>query len=115
MDIFKSLELSAAVSSFEVFDFKAWETGLYVKLMVLIKNGTFLYVREYHDERERHYSFHWQDHQGKLILRWDNAPHHKDLKTFPHHRHNKEKVEESNTITLSDVLKCIENAIRENP
>ena len=114
MDIFKSLETSATVSHFEVLDFKVWETGIYVKLMVLIKDGSFLHVREYNDERERHYSFHWQDPQGKLLLRWDNAPHHKELKTFPHHRHNKEQIEESTDITLSDVLKCIENAIHEN-
>ena len=114
MDIFKSLETSATVSHFEVLDFKSWETGLYVKLMVLIKDSSVLYIREYNDERERHYSFHWQDSQGELLLRWDNAPHHKELKTFPHHRHNKKQIEESTDITLSDVLKCIENTIREN-
>lgn len=34
------------------------------------------------------YSFHWQDKQGRLRCRWDNAPHHPDLPNAPHHRHN---------------------------
>lgn len=33
------------------------------------------------------YSFHWQDAQGQLIRRWDNAPHYPDLPNAPHHVH----------------------------
>lgn len=33
------------------------------------------------------YSFHWQDAQGRLIRRWDNAPHHPGLPNAPHHIH----------------------------
>lgn len=33
------------------------------------------------------YSFHWQDAQGQLIKRWDNAPHYPDLPNTPHHVH----------------------------
>lgn len=33
------------------------------------------------------YSFHWQRKDGTPICRWDNAPHHRDLATFPHHLH----------------------------
>jgi hypothetical protein len=33
------------------------------------------------------YSFHWQNKDGTPIYRWDNAPHHRDLSTFPHHLH----------------------------
>lgn len=33
------------------------------------------------------YSFHWQRNDGTLICRWDNAPHHRDVTTFPHHLH----------------------------
>ncbi|MEZ4525749.1 MAG: DUF6516 family protein [Desulfobacterales bacterium] len=34
------------------------------------------------------YGFHWQDKQGELKCRWDNAPHHPELPNAPHHRHN---------------------------
>ncbi len=33
------------------------------------------------------YSFHWQNPQGNLVYRWDNAPHHKELENAPHHLH----------------------------
>ncbi|MFV9691678.1 MAG: toxin-antitoxin system TumE family protein [Desulfobacteria bacterium] len=33
------------------------------------------------------YSFHWQDHAGTIIKRWDNAPHFSGLDGFPHHIH----------------------------
>jgi len=28
-----------------------------------------------------------------MVLRYDNAPHHKELPTFPHHKHEGDKVE----------------------
>lgn len=33
------------------------------------------------------YSFHWQSSDGALIRCWDNAPHHPQLPSFPHHVH----------------------------
>ena len=33
------------------------------------------------------YSFHLQDARGRLVFRYDNAPHHRELPTFPHHKH----------------------------
>ena len=33
------------------------------------------------------YSFHWQDAQGLLLKRWDNAAHHPEVDTHPHHLH----------------------------
>lgn len=34
------------------------------------------------------YRHHWQDDNGQLIKRWDNAPHHPEVDTFPHHLHD---------------------------
>ena len=33
------------------------------------------------------YSYHFQDPNNVLIFRYDNAPHHRGLPTFPHHKH----------------------------
>ena len=33
------------------------------------------------------YHFHWQDQNSQLIKRWDNAPHHPEIETFPDHVH----------------------------
>lgn len=34
------------------------------------------------------YRHHWQNQAGQLIKRWDNAPHHPHLASFPHHLHD---------------------------
>jgi hypothetical protein len=34
------------------------------------------------------YSFHWQDTDGQLRRRWDNAAHHPEVPTHPHHVHD---------------------------
>jgi hypothetical protein len=33
------------------------------------------------------YRYHWQDTTGRLIFRYDDAPHHSEIVTFPHHKH----------------------------
>lgn len=34
------------------------------------------------------YSVHWQTNEGNLKRRWDNAPHHPEISTHPHHIHS---------------------------
>ncbi len=34
------------------------------------------------------YSFHLQDAAGQLLKRWDNAAHHHEISTHPHHVHD---------------------------
>jgi hypothetical protein len=38
---------------------------------------------------------------------WDNAPHHKHLKTFPNHMLKNDLIEESDIISIKEVLKYI--------
>lgn len=45
----------------------------------VLEVGKALEVTKYHH--------HWQDSNGRLIKRWDNAPHHPEIETFPHHLH----------------------------
>ena len=33
------------------------------------------------------YAYHWQNKEGLLRCRWDNAPHWPDITTHPHHKH----------------------------
>jgi len=39
------------------------------------------------------------------ILRYDNSPHHKDLKTFPHHKHIKDAIKELERPSLKGFVK----------
>lgn len=61
------------------------------------------------------YRFHWQDKYGKLKWRWDNARHHPELKTFPHHMHIGEdgNVKDSTGIDLWEVLRILEAEVKE--
>ncbi len=76
-----------------------------------LKDGSVLCVTEAVGESWREYSYHWQ-RQGKLIKRWDNAPHHKGLPNFPHHIHNGKHVLSGGDINLMDVLTYIETEIK---
>lgn len=40
----------------------------------------------------------------KTVVRWDNAPHHPNLRTFPHHKHVEGLVIESEEVWMWDVL-----------
>jgi len=49
---------------------------------------TFVYlIDENGVVRLRDYSLHWQRADGTLVQRWDTAPHHPELATFPSHIH----------------------------
>jgi len=51
------------------------------------------------------YRYHFQDQQNNLIFRYDNTPHFPDLKSFPHHKHLKNKVENSDEPLILHVIK----------
>lgn len=59
------------------------------------------------------YRFHWQTADGSLIRRWDNAPHHPAVSTFPHHVHEgrEENVRPHAAIKALDALRTIEAAL----
>ncbi|MDL1971290.1 MAG: DUF6516 family protein [Candidatus Desulfofervidaceae bacterium] len=43
----------------------------------------------------------------------DNAPHHKDIITHPHHKHIKDKVLPSYSITCEEIFKEIEELLKD--
>lgn len=55
------------------------------------------------------YRYHWQHATGHLILRYDNAPHHPEVGTFPHHKHLRETVVASQRPALPDLLTEIQH------
>jgi hypothetical protein len=54
------------------------------------------------------YSYHYQHSDGTTIFRYDNAPHHREVRTFPHHKHVGEKVEAAGAPDLQEVLREID-------
>lgn len=55
----------------------------------------------------KRYRHHWQSPDGQVIKRWDNAPHHPEIDTFPHHLHD---GSESNVIGHGEIAGL--NALR---
>jgi len=55
------------------------------KLRVFLIDGSLLDVWL---SEENDYSFHWEQRAVRgLIHRWDNAPDHPEIESFPHHFH----------------------------
>ena len=59
------------------------------------------------------YRFHLMDCSDKIIFRYDNAPHHPEIATHPHHKHipGEDEPKQSKEIGLRDVLSEIEGMI----
>jgi hypothetical protein len=98
------------VQGYEVLDFKSGESFYFLRIKAEIIDGSELYVREYVSREESLYSYHWQNEDGSLRVRWDNSPHHKGLRTFPHHKHVPE-LEESEEVSLEDVIAAIKERL----
>jgi len=44
---------------------------------------------------KKKYKYHFQNQAGGMIFRYDNAPHHQSITTFPHHKHVQNSIVES--------------------
>ena len=68
------------------------ETRLVLRGVIRFIDGSRLVFLEYLVERggavhRIAYRFHYEDARGNMVFRYDNAPHHPGLPTFPHHKH----------------------------
>jgi len=50
------------------------------------------------------YRYQYMNEQQDLIFRYDNAPHHPDIETFPHHKHDMNEIKASDEPKFFDVL-----------
>ncbi len=61
--------------------------------------------------QRKHYRYHYMQ-EGKLIFRYDTAPHHPHLSTHPYHKHDeKGRVLESPPVSLKEVLREISDLL----
>ena len=79
-------------------------------------DNSFLHFIEFVNVKEvvskYKYSYHYQDNAEQVVFRYDMAPHHKEIKSFPHHKHlGSEKVIQSFAPTLGEVLQEIEGLL----
>ncbi len=111
MEILNWLEASSIVEGYKIQEYRTFRDGFYIKIKAILKDKSELYIREYSDIKERNYSYHRQDNKGEIIIRWDNSPYHPELANAPHHKHEHNKKEPPQEVTLQSVLKTISNNI----
>jgi hypothetical protein len=81
----------------------------FIRFVIKLRDDSEIHVFEYVNSglHKIDYSYHWQNKDKKLITRWDNAPHHRDIDTFPHHVHEGDSVNPSNELTFVEILNKI--------
>ncbi len=53
------------------------------------------------------YSYYWFTADNQVNIGWDNAPHHKRVDSFPHHKHRYNEIEASGERDLTGVLEYL--------
>lgn len=74
-----------------------------LKVRAELVNGWSLHYWEHGTSKIRRYSFHVLLGR-RMVVRWDNAPHHPEVESFPHHRHAGRRIEAVKDMTVELVL-----------
>jgi len=102
------------IQNFEIHKFKIVSKSYQLICKVLFINNSQLFIRDYlFLDGERKYSYHWQNELNECLVRWDNAPHHQEISTYPFHKHigKDENIEDSEPMKLENVFKYIQDCI----
>lgn len=106
ISILKEHKIVANITVLKIIEEDQFQS-IYLKVFLIDK--TVLFIHETKMANVFRYSYHWQTKSGKLIIRWDNSPNHKNIETFPYHKHigSLNKIESSHEINLESILKII--------
>lgn len=86
---------SEIIESYEIRRYRQYGGAYEFVGTVRFIDDSVLHFRDYFFlNGQRKYSFHWQNNRNQLIIRWDNSPYHKDIETFPFHKHTGRGIEE---------------------
>lgn len=100
------------IKEYHITTYENIATSYRLKINITFIDNSRLYVKEYFfNNDDRKYSYHWVTFSGELIYRWDNAPHWRDIKTFPHHRHTSIDIIESRETTIEEILELIQKKV----
>jgi hypothetical protein len=80
---------------------------LFINGKVIFFNDTILEFTESITPDRHRYRYQYMNIDGSLIFRYDNVPHHREIATFPHHKHYPEKVIKSRSVNLRQVIEEI--------
>ncbi|MEN4006006.1 MAG: DUF6516 family protein [Methanobacteriaceae archaeon] len=81
-----------------------------VKAKLKLFDGSALWIREiWIKGKIEVYIYYWLRPDETIIMGWDNALHHKEILSFPYHKHLGNKIEPSPQMDIDDVLNFIRN------
>jgi len=104
------LKRSAIVDRMVSVSFDGIADSYILKVRVELKNGWLMDYWEHRAPGLRRYSFH-VFHDSQMIARWDNAPQHPAVATFPHHKHMGNEIQVSEEMDVEKVLAELEKMI----
>ncbi len=112
--------LSPCVVHWTVLREEVLEEGGLFRYRLILRDGSALEMFErfqvvVEDVEVTKYSFHWQDAAGQLLKRWDNAAHHPEVATHPHHMHDgsEANVQPHDPMNAEKLLAFIAEALAE--
>lgn len=109
--IIEILESSSIVADYEIHQLIEEISASFLRISVELIDRSHLFIKELLFPDGSKYSYHWQSTDGKLLIRWDNAPHHPEIDTYPDHKHIGEEVLSSNRVSIEEVLSEITGPI----
>ncbi|MCA9917901.1 MAG: hypothetical protein KC445_08120 [Anaerolineales bacterium] len=78
------------------------------KAVVHLSDGSRLHINEvWLEGKLEKYAYYWLTPTGKILRGWDNAPHHPEIDSHPHHTHQADTVYSSKIRGLDDVLELL--------
>jgi hypothetical protein len=82
------------------------------KAAVQLIDGSRLQINEvYIEGKLQKYAYYRLAPSGDIIQGWDNAPHHPEIMSYPHHLHVDGKVNVSHIRDLEGVFRSIEDVL----
>lgn len=91
----------------------------YLRVRVDLGDDGFLEMAEYFvidasSVAVKRYRHQWMDRSQTILnKRWDNAPHHPELQSFPHHVHegSESNVVSGKAMSITDVIVYLEQTL----
>jgi len=86
----------------------------FIRLRADLINNDKPHISEAWDEETLiRYAYYWLKQNDELRIGWDNAPHHPEVSTHPHHKHiaAQGKIQSSEEASLEDVLLFIKGKL----
>lgn len=104
--------LGEVLKEVEVFTREERHGFAFIKVGLRLADGSSLRIWEKcRGRRLEKYSYYWLDPANECVMGWDNAPHHRTIPTFPHHKHVGNEVRAAKE-KLPDILALIRERLR---